>query len=172
MEGLFVVAVWIGSWVAFYRWAKKKNLSGTVKHGGGFLAGMFALAIAGFFVAPESSKSGKEPSAKTAAESAPPQPQKTPEEIAKEARRKQIENGFSAWDGSHTKLERIIKDSMNDPDSYKHVETVFWDMKDHLVVRTTFRGKNAFGGVVKEWVKAKCDLEGNVIKIIESSSGR
>ena len=56
---------------------------------------------------------------------------------------------------------------MNDPGSYEHVETVYGDMGNHLVVRTTFRGKNAFGGVVSNWVKAKTDLDGNVLEVIE-----
>jgi hypothetical protein len=56
---------------------------------------------------------------------------------------------------------------MNDPKSYEHADTKFWDMGDHLVVTTTYRGKNAFGGVVKNWVKAKTDLDGNVLEIIE-----
>lgn len=84
-----------------------------------------------------------------------------------ELRKEQIERQFSAWDGSHRGLTKAIKASMNDPDSYDHVETVYSDMGDYLVVRTTFRGKNAFGGVVKNWVKAKVDLNGNVIEIIE-----
>ena len=82
------------------------------------------------------------------------------------AREKQIEAQFSAWDGSHRNLERAIEQSMNDPDSYEHVETVYWDMKSHLVVKTTFRGKNAFGGLVINWVKAKVDLNGNVLAVI------
>lgn len=56
---------------------------------------------------------------------------------------------------------------MNDPKSYDHIETRYWDMKDHIVVVTSFRGRNAFGGIVKNYVKAKCDLNGNVISIIE-----
>ena len=87
---------------------------------------------------------------------------KTQEEIRKE----KIEKHFSAWDGSHRGLTKLIKKSMNDPDSYKHVETVYWDKGDHLVVKTTFRGKNAFGGVVKNWIMAKVDLNGNVIEVI------
>jgi hypothetical protein len=78
-----------------------------------------------------------------------------------------IEKQFSAWDGSHRNLTSLIKESMNDPKSYEHVETVYWDMKDHLVVRTTFRGKNAFGGVVKQSVKAKVTLDGEVFEIME-----
>lgn len=87
---------------------------------------------------------------------------------AEEKRRKTIEEQFSAWDGSHRGVERMIKDNMNDPDSYEHVKTVYWDMKDHLVVLTTFRGKNQFGGVVLNAVKAKVDLSGNVLKVLET----
>jgi hypothetical protein len=87
---------------------------------------------------------------------------KTQEEIRKE----QIEKHFSAWDGSHRGLTEAIKRSMNDPSSYDHEKTVYWDKGDHLVVQTTFRGKNAFGGVVINSVMAKVDLNGNVIEII------
>lgn len=87
--------------------------------------------------------------------------------IAAEKRKKRIESQFSAWDGSHRNLERVIQKSMNDPDSYDHVETVYWDQGDHLIVRTTFRGKNAFGGVVKNSVKAKVSLDGQVLQILD-----
>lgn len=56
---------------------------------------------------------------------------------------------------------------MNDPDSYDHVETSYWDMEDYIVVLTTFRGRNAFGGVVKNSVKAKVSLDGEDIEILE-----
>ena len=65
-----------------------------------------------------------------------------------------LEEQFSTWDGSHINLTRVIKDAMNDPDSYKHDETVYVDNGDHLIVTTTFRGANAFGGVVKNTVSA------------------
>jgi hypothetical protein len=74
---------------------------------------------------------------------------------------------FSAWDGSLPQLEKIIKKSMNDPDSYEHVETKYWVIENNLIVLTSFRGKNGFGGTVKNYVKAKVDFEGNVIEIIE-----
>ena len=91
-----------------------------------------------------------------------PSTPKTPEQVRKE----RIEKHFSAWNGSHKGLTEIIKKSMNDPNSYEHEETVYWDRGDHLVVKTTFRGNNAFGGVVKNSVTAKVDLNGNVIEII------
>lgn len=96
---------------------------------------------------------------------------KAKEFIAEEKKKReaQIEVGFSAWDGSHIGLTKIIKASMNDPESYKHVETTYWDMGDYLVVKTTFRGKNAFGGVVTNQVKAMTDINGNVISVIEQN---
>ncbi|MDH3976456.1 MAG: hypothetical protein OEV42_19500 [Deltaproteobacteria bacterium] len=94
------------------------------------------------------------------------QAQKEKQRIAAE-RKDQIENQFSAWDGSHRSLEKAIKSSMNDPSSYEHVKTVYWDKKSHLVVLTTFRGKNAFGALVKNSIKAKVDLSGSVLKILE-----
>jgi len=84
----------------------------------------------------------------------------------KEARKKRIKQCFSGWDGSHDGLTKLIKSSMNDPKSYEHVETVYWDMDDHLIVRTKFRGKNVFGGVVLNWILAKVDIDGNVLSII------
>jgi hypothetical protein len=91
-----------------------------------------------------------------------PEKQKTPDEL----RKQRIEKAFSPWDGSHRELERFIKKSMNDPDSYKHEETFYLDKGDYLLVKTTFRGKNAFGGTVKNWIVAKADLDGNIIEIV------
>ena len=89
----------------------------------------------------------------------------------KTERQIQLEKQFSAWDGSHNTLTQLIKKSMNDPDSYEHVETNYWDMKDNIVVRTVYSGKNAFGGRVKNFVKAKFDNDGNLLEIIEEGAG-
>ena len=51
--------------------------------------------------------------------------------------------------------------------SYEHVETNYWDMGDHLIVNQSFRGKNAFGGTIKNTIKAKVSIEGEVIEVIE-----
>jgi hypothetical protein len=83
-------------------------------------------------------------------------------------RKQKISKLFSPWDGSHPELTKIIKKTMNDPKSYEHVETVYWDKLDHVLVKTTFRGKNAFGGVVKNSVTAKVDLGGNVIEFVSA----
>ena len=83
------------------------------------------------------------------------------------ARKTQIEKQFSPWDGSHKQLERYIKTIMNDPDSYDHVETVYWDRGDFLIIKTTFRGNNAFGGKVINSIRAKVSLNGEVLEILE-----
>ena len=86
---------------------------------------------------------------------------------APQSREAQLKVHFSSWDGSHRGLTEVIKASMNDPNSYEHVDTVYRDKVDHLIVTTTFRGKNKFGGVVENWIKATVDLEDNVLEILE-----
>lgn len=83
-------------------------------------------------------------------------------------RAEMIDNQFSAWDGSHKKLTEMIKNSMNDPDSYVHVQTKYGDMTGYLIVTTTFRGKNAFGGVVTNTVRAKVSIDGENIELLDS----
>ncbi|MBS2782699.1 PH domain-containing protein [Aeromonas salmonicida] len=83
-----------------------------------------------------------------------------------EARVERVKTQFNPWDGSHRILESAIQKSMNDPDSYEHVETTYRDLGDSLIVSTTFRGKNGFGGVVKNTVVAQVDLDGNIMEII------
>jgi len=82
-------------------------------------------------------------------------------------REQEIEKQFSAWDGSHINLTKHIKDSMNNPKSYEHVKTNYWDKKDFLIVTTTFRGENAFGGIVTNVIRAKISLDGQIFEIIE-----
>lgn len=127
---------------------KKKNLFGQ-------LLSVVALSLLMILAVGSSSDDDKKSETKV-------ETPKTAEELRKEL----VEKHFSAWDGSHIGLTRVIKDSMNDPKSYEHVETRYSDKGDHLIVSTTFRGKNAFGGVVKNTVVAKVDLEGNVIEIL------
>lgn len=102
---------------------------------------------------------------------ATPRPTATPTatEDPAEVRREMLESGFSFWDGSHIELTRLIKKAMNDPGSYEHVETTYIDRGDYLVVTTTFRGRNAFGALVKNSVTAHARLDGSVIAIVEQS---
>jgi hypothetical protein len=86
---------------------------------------------------------------------------------AREARKKEVESQFSGWDGSHRTFERMIKQTMNDPDSYEHVETRFADEGDYIRVFAKFRGKNAFGGIVVDSATADFTITGDLIRIVE-----
>jgi len=82
-----------------------------------------------------------------------------------------VASQISKYDGSHKGLEAYIKAHMDDPDSYEHIKTTFKVPDDKnattAIYTTTFRGKNAFGGIVINSISARCDLEtGMVIEVI------
>ena len=52
MEGFIVLAVFIGSWFGFNRWAKQAKKSKTTAVGGGFIVGCIAALLAGAIVSP------------------------------------------------------------------------------------------------------------------------
>lgn len=85
-----------------------------------------------------------------------------------------IKQQFSAWDGSHKRLVEFIKTSMNDQDSFKHINTtyrlVLSEEDPHLIVKMTYSGNNAFGARVKGNLLAKADItDGSILEIIESN---
>jgi hypothetical protein len=80
-------------------------------------------------------------------------------------RQEKLEQQFDPWDGSHIKLKEIIKSNMNDPNSFEHVDTIYRDHGDYIYIRTDYRGKNVFGGVVPGWMSAEFDIDGNLIRI-------
>lgn len=82
-------------------------------------------------------------------------------------RQKKISEQFSGWDGSHVNLARAVKNAMNDPKSFKHVETMFADKGDYILVYMKFRGSNAFGATVLNEITAKVDVDGNILEVIE-----
>jgi len=84
------------------------------------------------------------------------------------ARQEQIDDQFSPWNGSHYGVVRLVKAAMNDPGSFQHVETRYWDQGDHLIVNMTFRGKNAFGAVVVSTVKAWASIDGDTVELLET----
>jgi hypothetical protein len=72
---------------------------------------------------------------------------------------------MSAWDGHNRKIDDYIRESMNDPDSYKFVGA-FEPRLSHGVweVKYRFRGKNEFGGVITKTVFVKMK-DGEVVGI-------
>lgn len=95
-----------------------------------------------------------------------PGKRKSNTELAK--RKQKIENQFSVIDGSHKKLEEYVIDHLNDPGSYEHLNTVYWDRDSFITVKMQYTAKNGFGGRVRGVIIANCDNDGNIIKIISS----
>ena len=82
-------------------------------------------------------------------------------------RRQSIEKYFNS-DGSHIALTQFIKVNMNNPDSYEHNRTTYVYVEDgeYLLVKTTFRGTNKFGGIVMNQIIAKVGMYGGIIEIL------
>nr|DAL71880.1 MAG TPA: hypothetical protein [Caudoviricetes sp.] len=66
------------------------------------------------------------------------------------------------WNRLHQRLSMQIKPSKNDDySSYEHISTVYYlflNKDPHAVVKTTFRGNNAYDGVVKRTVVARVNV--------------
>lgn len=63
-------------------------------------------------------------------------------------RDEQVQELFFA-DGQNYQVVQAVKKSMNDPDSFEHIETKYADNgTGDVAVTMMFRGKNAFGGKV------------------------
>lgn len=94
-----------------------------------------------------------------------------PSSLAKRVNLDAFQSNFSGWDGSYRPLEKLIKQEMNDDSSYKHVSTTYRLLlgnDPHAVVKTTFRGTNAYGGVVKQAVAARVDIRtGDIVQIVK-----
>lgn len=81
-----------------------------------------------------------------------------------------LKGQFSSWDGAHSETEKRIKEAMNNPKSYEHVETGYRiiDGKDgfYMLVNTKFRGTNAYGAVMTNSITAKVNPEnGQVLEM-------
>lgn len=81
-----------------------------------------------------------------------------------------IKSQFSVWDGSNRNLVDLVKEHLNDPKSFDHEKTTYKDMKDHLIIKMTYRAKNAFGALILQNVTAKADYKTNVISIISQNN--
>lgn len=77
----------------------------------------------------------------------------------------------STWDGSYYEVKRYLEKVANDPDSIKiqGCTPVSVDEKSGWVVGCDYRGKNAFGGVIKNshWFVIK---NGQVVKMLPADS--
>jgi len=80
-----------------------------------------------------------------------------------------IDDQFSLWDGSNRYLVDLVKEHLNDPKSFDHAETTYKDMGDYIIVKMTYRAKNAFGGLILQNVTAKSDYKTQTISIVSQN---
>lgn len=78
------------------------------------------------------------------------------------------ESCLSSWDGACPNLERYVKKYLKDPNSYEHIETVFWNKGDYALVSMQYRAKNSFGGYTIGYVKARVSWNCEVLEVLES----
>lgn len=78
-----------------------------------------------------------------------------------------IKDQFSSLNGRHKKLEEMIIASLNDPGSYEHASSrYFINIDSTIVVTTTFRAKNAFGGTITQNATATFTAKGDLIEVV------
>ncbi|RDQ32878.1 hypothetical protein C4A40_03770 [Escherichia coli] len=98
--------------------------------------------------------------------------EKDPQSLNNKINLDTFQSNFSGWDGSYRPLEKLIKENMNDDSSYKHVSTVYHlilNKDPHAIVKTTFRGTNAYGGVVKQTIAARVNVKtGEIVSILNN----
>ncbi|HLS37942.1 MAG TPA: hypothetical protein VK023_06675 [Sphingobacterium bovisgrunnientis] len=81
---------------------------------------------------------------------------KDPDYVAPKTSEEILRFQLSAWDGSLPPLVDVVKEAMHDPDSYDHSRTTYIQTKNDstdFLISMEYRGKNAFGAVVKNQVK-------------------
>lgn len=79
----------------------------------------------------------------------------------------QVERQFSAWSGEHIDLSARITKALEDPDSYKHIQTMYRLRQDSvLFVKTQFTYGNVFGGKNRGEVGALYGVDGKLIEIL------
>lgn len=75
-------------------------------------------------------------------------------------------NYTSSFDGSCKPLNNYIKQQMNDPSSFEHDKTFITPLLNgNYQVKTIFRGKNAFGGIVLNSVYAEISPKGEILSV-------
>lgn len=97
--------------------------------------------------------------------------EKTPKEIEQQNFDKWFKDnlyisGYSNTNNHCFMLEQMVKNNMNNPASFKMVETAIQvDNLKGATVIMKYSGTNAFGGVVANYVKAYADYKANTVTI-------
>lgn len=71
--------------------------------------------------------------------------------------------------GRFLDLEMVIREGLNDTDSFEHVLTEMEDKGKYVLVRITARAKNGFGAKILTQFDAKLGFDGSIISIKENN---
>jgi len=73
---------------------------------------------------------------------------------------------FDGTAGEHQQLKKIAKNSLEFPQSYKHIETIYVknDISQEILVRTLFSGQDTYKSEIVHCLKAQYSYSGEVIK--------
>lgn len=85
-------------------------------------------------------------------------------ETAKLAYRKWVNDQFSA-DGSDADLISLVKENLNNADSFQYVSTTYTDGGSYLIIKMTYRATNSFNALILQNVTARSDYKANTIKV-------
>lgn len=89
-----------------------------------------------------------------------------PRPISNKISSESFQKYLSDWDGSFPPLKDYIKENINDPSSFEHVQTGYIVRDGWVEVKTIYRAKNGFGALVKEAVIAKASNDGKLLEIL------
>lgn len=74
----------------------------------------------------------------------------------------------SSWDGSVRQVEKYLKSTLRDPDSYEGIEwSEVQETSSGYMVRHKYRAKNGFGGYVVANQVFTLDSDGNVTGVMD-----
>jgi hypothetical protein len=78
-----------------------------------------------------------------------------------------VDANFSIYDGSSVKLVIEVKNQLNDPSSFQHIETRHNEDKalGVVLVAMKFRAKNTYGGLSIKYANAVMTTSGEVISV-------
>jgi hypothetical protein len=90
-------------------------------------------------------------------------------EVYVEQAKKNIADQFDKTFGYHISLTDLIKNQLNDPDSFKHVGTRYSIGEGYrtIIVQETFRFKNIYGGVETTTVAARYTSDGQFVEFMK-----
>ena len=76
------------------------------------------------------------------------------------------EKCFDAWDGNHIEFERLVKNQLKAPSTFKHVETRYSTGEFPRLLTMTYEAENSFGVPLRSTATGQSDIECNVTALL------